>query len=194
MGEKNKIFFNDKAKGWSVSEENTRIADEVIERLSIKPDEKVVDIGCGTGILYDLLTERDVMHYVGIDISEKMLETFAERFPLATLVCEDFEGDISHIQGDNDYCIIFNAVPHFENLFRVFENANELLKVGGRFIIVHCRTREGLKAHHAAINYQSPKAEPIPLDEELVTLCREARFEIAALEDEDYFYFECVKL
>lgn len=193
MGRKDKAFFDSSAQAWHVPEKNIRIADEVIERLDIKPDEKVIDIGCGTGVLYDLLTERDVMHYVGIDISEEMLKAFAQRFPLATLVCGDFEGEISHIQGDNDFCIIFNAVPHFENLFRVFMNASELLKRGGKLVIVHCRTRAGLKAHHEAIQYTSPKAEPIPLDEELQTLCRETGFEIKVIEDTSYFYFECMK-
>ena len=134
------------------------------------------------------------MHYVGIDSSENMLKVFAERFPLATLVCVDFEGEISHIQGENDYCIIFNVVPHFENLLRVFMNANELLKTGGQLVMVHCRTREELKAHHKAINYTSAKEEPIPLDDELKELCRKTGFEIKMIEDEKYFYFECVKI
>lgn len=194
MEEKDKIFFNDNAGDWQVPAQNIKIAEEVIERLGIRLGERVVDIGCGTGILYDLLTERDVVHYVGIDYAENMLQKFAERFPLATLVCGDFEKDVSHIQRDNDYCIIFNAVPHFEDLLSVFKNANKLLKSGGKLVIVHCRTREGLKAHHAKIGYTSNKKEPIPLDEEFMTLCKQTGFENVILEDEAYFYFEGIKL
>ncbi len=193
MGEKDKVFFNNHAQDWQVSKQNIRIAEEIIERLHIKPQEKIIDVGCGTGILYDLLTERDVMYYVGIDISEEMLKIFRERFPLATLVCEDFEGEISHIQGENDYCILFNVIPHFDNLLSVFKNASKLLKCGGRLVIVHSRTRAGLKAHHKAINFTSNKEEPIPLDEEFITLCQAAGFQIEALEDQNYFYLQCIK-
>ena len=41
MGRKDKVFFDSSAQAWNVPEKNIRIADEVIERLNIKPDEKV---------------------------------------------------------------------------------------------------------------------------------------------------------
>lgn len=188
-----KDFFNNLANTWDIPVENIAIAQEMIERLGIQSGERVLDVGCGTGILYELLRHRTGVEYVGMDISDKMLEQFKGRFPEANLVQGDFENEWHQWGEEFDYCIIFNSIPHFNDMIMTIMHAASYLKEGGKLAIVHCRTREGLKAHHRAIGYQSQKEEPIPLNEELVALCRDEAFGDIMIEESHYFYFEATK-
>lgn len=189
----NKEYFNRLSVTWEVPEENIKIGQQVLDKLNIKKQDYILDIGCGTGVLYGLLKERGCGHYKGIDISEEMLEQLKKRFVDAEVSCMDFEKMAITPEEKYDYCIIFNSIPHFDNLNTTFQKAYHLLKEEGKLVIVHCRTRKQLKEHHKKIGYISPKEEPIPLDEELIRLCRKIGFKNDIIKDEDYFYFECQK-
>lgn len=53
-----------------------------INQLRLKPNDRVLDFGCGYGALYGLLLERglDAVQYHGYDINETMLATARELF------------------------------------------------------------------------------------------------------------------
>lgn len=74
-------------------------------RQTIKPGYRVIDLGCGTGLFLDLHW-KDPGNYVGVDISEKMLEVARRKHP-------------SHHKAD---CFIL-ADMTATGLFRRFEHA-----------------------------------------------------------------------
>lgn len=163
----------------------------MINRLEICKGDSVLDVAAGTGILFALLKDRGLCKYVAIDISDKMVEEFIDLYPDTDVRCLDFEADIL-LEKKFDYVIIFNSIPHFDNLRRVFLNAFKNLKAGGKFTISHSRTREGLKEHHRRIGY-IPEKEPIPTDETLYQLSKECGFKNVAIENREYFFFSCEK-
>lgn len=67
--------------------ENSVLKKEVADLLSGGRNIRVLDIGCGTGLGYELLsgTDRNFV-YVGLDTSAAMIDHFRKRFPTAAVV------------------------------------------------------------------------------------------------------------
>lgn len=184
--------FNEKAQEWhnNISQRTFDVAEDLINRLNISEGCNLLDVAAGTGILYSFLMNRKLRKYVAVDISDKMIEKFKEIYKEADVRVMDFEKR-TVFEEAFDYIVIFNSIPHFNDLDAVFQNAYDNLKTSGKFIIAHSKTRQGLKEHHRSIGYKCNKEEPIPLDEEFIMLCDKYEFRELVLEDEDYFYF-CV--
>lgn len=184
--------FNEMAKEWNknIPKQSYDVAYNLIEKFNIGKSKKVLDVACGTGILYSILKDRDLSAYAAVDISDNMIKEFKTDYPEANVVKGDFESEMTFGEAF-DYVIIYNSIPHFNNLDEVFKNAYNNLKSGGKFIIAHSRTRNGLKQHHKDIGYVSDKKEPIPVDELLLELSERYGFKDVRIEDTNYFCFSC---
>lgn len=188
----NKLIFDEMSKNWNqnIPLANYKITGSIIDKFGIEKDCSVLDVACGTGILYSSIEDRNLARYVGIDISQKMIGEFINNFPHADVRQADFESKVL-LEITFDYIIIFNSIPHFNNLEAVFENAYNNLNSGGTFIIAHSRTREGLKEHHRKIGHVPDRKDPIPRDELLLELSKRYKFSDVNISDEDYFCFSC---
>lgn len=168
----------------------TNSCKKIVNLLEIAKGDSVLDVASGTGILYWALKDIHLKNYLALDISEKMLEELTIVFPEAKTKCLDFDKKVD-LNEKFDYVIIFNSIPHFENINIVFENAKKLLNTGGKFAIIHGRTRQGIKEHHKKIGYNLGR-EPIPTDVILNKLSREYNFHDVVIKDEEFFYFSCI--
>lgn len=64
----------------------------MVKRINIPKHASILDIGCGTGILYEILKEEKLeCKYVGIDLSESMIEVGKKRYPGIDLQVMDSE-------------------------------------------------------------------------------------------------------
>ncbi len=187
-----KEYFNKTYEGWKdMSDEKGRIILETIDRLGIFEGSSVLDVASGTGVFYGALRGRGLCNYVALDISENMLKELEVLYPEAKTICDDFDKEI--VLGDSfDYIVIFNSIPHFENLDMVFDNASRHLKNGGTFAIVHSKTRDGLKQHHMSIGYDMGRPA-IPEDSVLLEVAGRFGFKDCAMSDDEFFYFCCHK-
>ncbi len=149
-----KEFFNRLAPGWNAAEKHTKeeIKDYITERLPIKKGMKVLDVGCGTGIITDALYDLAQNEVTAIDVSDEMIkiakQTLAES--TADFVCADFY-EFSP-KDKYDYVVCFNAYPHFIDSKKFVRKANELLVRGGICAIMHNFAREKLATHHRALS------------------------------------------
>lgn len=116
----------------------------VIRELALRGDERILDIGCGTGTLTrDIaaaLTDKNKSLCTGLDAAEKMIEiarrkaagtpnirfdsAIAERLPYENA---SFDASVS--------TFFFHHI-HFELKKKVLAETARVLKPGGRFIIV----------------------------------------------------------
>jgi len=188
-----KTYFNETYQSWQkeLTLEKRDIISQTLTLLELRPSDAVLDVGCGTGVLYDALNTLGLSQYLGLDISENMLSAFNAVFPDAKTVCENFD-QVIHLNQSFDICIIFNSIPHFENIEVVFKNAYNHLNPKGKFAIVHARTRKGLKEHHQKIHY-SMSHEAIPSDHTLALLCEKNHFRLDTILDQDFFFCLCEK-
>jgi len=190
--ENQKMYFNENYESWKeVSDEKGRIINKTINKLGISEGDTVLDVASGTGVLYPALRHLRLSNYVALDISENMLKELKGLYPEAKTICDDFDKEVK-LEAIFDYIIIFNSIPHFENLDIVFANAYRHLKIGGTFAIVHSKTRGGLKQHHKNIGYNLGR-DAIPCNTALRELVEKNEFIDCIIDDEDFFYFSCRK-
>ena len=133
-----------------------------------------------------------IKDYMAIDISEKMLEEFLKQYKDVKTKLLDFEKSVQ-LEDKYNFIIIFNSIPHFQDLNAVFENARNNLKQDGKLSIIHARTRMGLAEHHNRIGYYLDR-DAIPKDDTLDRLCNEHGFVIEEILDDTFFFFSCKKL
>ena len=99
----------------------------------------VLDCGCGTGVLMEILTQRGY-DCTGVDASERMLEGARERFEKngkrAHLVCQDLERIDMYGAYDIVFCTLdtVNHILSLRGLKAFFKRLYNFTEPGGSFI------------------------------------------------------------
>jgi len=143
-----------------ILEETKRNFDEIAEHFSmtrqwpwevmksflvyVKEGDKVLDIGCGNGRLYELLKEKNV-EYVGVDNSEKLIEIAKNKFSIFNfqfskpqfIVADAL--DLPFFKDEEFNAVFMLAVlPHIpskELQLKVLKNAYRVLKKNGSLFL-----------------------------------------------------------
>ncbi len=69
----------------------TPTLEALLASLALETPEKVLDLGCGTGLATKVLLKRfPYAEITGLDFSRKMLEIYREKFPHARTLFGDF--------------------------------------------------------------------------------------------------------
>ena len=133
---------------------------KTLGRISKGKFARVLDFGCGVGRNYDLLTTK-CRHYVGVDISEKMLAQAkgdthlidGERLPFAA--------------GSFDLIVSFWVLQHViddEALDRIFSEFQRCLVVGGKVVLVERSSAEIPWQPHKPKQYINRRSPEIYLE------------------------------
>jgi trans-aconitate 2-methyltransferase len=107
---------------------------DVLERLDLRGDERVLDAGCGTGRVTALLLERvPDGHVVAVDGSQAMVDETRRRFGDRV---EAFAVDLLDLELDGPVdAILSTATFHWiEDHDRLFARLHAALKPGGRLV------------------------------------------------------------
>ena len=141
-------FFDNCAPWWdSDMIRNEDIINRILDNGGIKEGIDVLDVACGTGVLFPDYLKRNVASVTGIDISPEMAKIAASKFPQYKVIC----GDVEETCFDKkfDAIMVYNAFPHFPDPARLIERLAGLVKVGGRLSVAHGMSRAALQNHHA---------------------------------------------
>lgn len=125
--------FNQKAHLWeSISISQQQAANDLVPMLTIKNNEEVLDVGCGTGYLTEKLHKLSKNTY-GMDIAENMVKVAKELRPHIHFSLGDAEQ--LNLKERFDW-IITNAVTYyFKDMAGTFKNFHNALKVGGKYAL-----------------------------------------------------------
>lgn len=144
-------FFDSLAESW----DNDMIKiqwkiDKIFDISEVTAGKKILDVGCGTGVLIPDYVKRKVLKCVAVDISEKMTQIAKSKFSNyenVEFLCADAE--YAEFDDNFDCVIIYNAFPHFVNSAKLLENLSGCLKYGGRITVAHGMSRKALIKHHS---------------------------------------------
>ena len=141
-------FFNRCAPSWDAEMiRNEEVIQIILDNAHIRQDIHVLDVACGTGVLFPDYFARKVRSVTGIDIAPEMARRAEEKFPEAEVIC----GDVETYPFDKQYdaVMVYNAFPHFPDPKRLIERLSALTKFGGRLSIAHGLSRAMLARHHS---------------------------------------------
>lgn len=140
-------FFNDFAPNWDNEPiADTHIINTILDNANVCESIDVLDVGCGTGVLFPYYIERNVKSITAVDLSPEMVKIAKGKFAQADVIC----GDAENITFDKqfDVIMIYNAFPHFPNPDALIENLSKALKTGGRISIAHGMSKKELDEIH----------------------------------------------
>lgn len=140
-------FFNDFAPRW----DNEPVCDKeilhiILDNSGVTENIDVLDVGCGTGVLFPYYLERNVKSITAVDLSPEMVKIAKSKFPQVEITCDDAES----ISFDRqfDAIMIYNAFPHFPNPDTLIENLSKAIKSGGKISIAHGMSKKELDKVH----------------------------------------------
>jgi trans-aconitate methyltransferase len=105
--------------------------ESVLELLDVKPGERILDLGCGTGHLTQEIKDHGA-EVVGIDASAEMIETASKKFPEVRFAV----ADAADFHFDEPFDAVFsNAALHWvHKADDAIKCVYDSLKPGGRFV------------------------------------------------------------
>ncbi len=146
---------------------------------------KILDVACGTGVLFPYLLKQEPASLTGIDISAEMIRQAARKFsaPNINLVA----GDVLKWKDDGfDFIFLHNAYPHFADKQKLAGWVWEHLAPGGRFMLAHSDGRATINSRHSGEKTREVSQGLGPATEE-VALWREF-LAVDILADTSEFY------
>ena len=143
-------YFDRAAKRWDahmVTDE--RKIEAILDAAGICPGATVLDVACGTGVLFPYYLRRDVARVIGVDVSSEMVRIAKGKTtdPRVEVLCGDME--TLPVRRLCDCCVIYNAFPHFRDPERLIRRLAQWVKPGGRIAVAHGMSLEALRRHHA---------------------------------------------
>ena len=141
-------FFDNCAPWWDADMiRHEDIISTILDNGGIREGIHVLDVACGTGVLFPDYLSRGVASVTGIDLSPEMVKIARGKFPELTVIC----GDVEDVQFDQkfDAVMVYNAFPHFPDPAHLVKVLADLVKPGGKLSVAHGMSRAALTSHHS---------------------------------------------
>ena len=109
---------------------------QMLAELEREPFADVLDVGCGTGAVLELLHEKyPEAHYVGLDLTPDMIAVAqAKNLANVEFVVGDAE-DLPFADESFDAVLSSNSFHHYPNPEKFFAGVRRVLRPGGRLIL-----------------------------------------------------------
>lgn len=144
-------FFDRCAPTWDAEMiKNDKIIGTILDNAEVSENMDILDVACGTGVMFDYYLARNVASVTGIDIAPEMAKIAAGKYEnnsRVQVIC----GDVEEAAFDKkfDAIVVYNAFPHFPNPRKLIKTLSGLLKENGRLTVAHGMSREAIDNHHS---------------------------------------------
>jgi SAM-dependent methyltransferase len=123
-----------RATDWALSEDQqTPTYEAALERLDVRPGDRVLDIGCGVGTFLGLVKDRGARPS-GLDASAALIELARERLPDADLRVGEMEA-LPYENDTFDLVTGFNSFFFADDIMGAVREAGRVAKPGGPVVI-----------------------------------------------------------
>ena len=177
-------FFDNCAPWWDADMvRNEDLITMILDNGGIREGIHVLDVACGTGVLFPDYLSRNVASVTGIDISPEMARIAAEKFPQVKVICGDVE--MTDFGRKFDAIMVYNAFPHFPDPAHLIKVLAGLVKPGGKLSVAHGMSRAQLASHHAG------RASKVSIDlihEKELAALMEPYFDVEVIISNDRMY------
>lgn len=182
-------FFDAMADGWDSNQErNEKAIDFILTKGGVRDGVNVLDVACGTGILFHDYLNRGAK-VTGMDISSEMLRVAGEKFPDIKVICADAEA--YKFEEKYDVVMIYNAFPHFPDPEKLLLNLSNALRDGGRLTVAHGLSEKELAECHATV--AKDVSLPLPSKEKLANMMSASLKVDVMISDEEKYIVSGVK-
>ncbi len=176
-------FFDNCAPWWDDDMiRNEEIITTILTVGGIRQGMDVLDVACGTGVLFPDYLSRGVASVTGIDISPEMAKIAGAKFPEVKVICGDVE--TAEFGKRFDAIMVYNAFPHFPDPAHLIEVLAKHTKPGGRLSVAHSMSRAALTDHHK----RASKVSIDLLEEHALAALFEPWFQVDAVISTDRMY------
>lgn len=184
-------FFNLRAATWDEKMvRNEEAISAILDCAGIREGIDVLDVACGTGVLFRDYLNRGVASLTAIDVAPKMARIAQEKFPQVDVICGNVE--TWPFERKFDSVVVYNAFPHFPVFPRIVRELAFLTKPGGRLTVAHGMSLERLRAHHAGAASKISREMLAP--EELAVLMRRYFIVDTALSDDEKYIVSGIRV
>lgn len=142
-------FFDRLAPEWDANMvTNDNVINIILDNAGVKCGRDVLDVACGTGVLFLYYMSRNIGSLTAIDISPKMIEIAKEKYKNTDIdiICGDVE--TYDFKKKFDSIVVYNAFPHFKDADALISVLAAKLKPGGTLTIAHGMSRDKINSHH----------------------------------------------
>lgn len=182
-------FFDRLASCWDDNMvRNEEAIKLILDNGGIKEGTAVLDIACGTGVLFPDYIRRGAS-VTGVDISEEMVKAAKGKFPQTEIICADAE--TFDFPQSYDAVMIYNAFPHFGNPLGLFDNITKVLNEKGRLTVAHGMSEMELAECHSGT--ASKVSLPLPSKERLAEMMSDYVDVDVMISDENMYMVSGIK-
>ncbi len=142
-------FFDHLAPSWDAELiKDDAVIGKILDNAGVTPGKDVLDVACGTGVLFPFYFARQPGSLTAIDISSEMVKIARSKFEGrgVEILC----GDVEEVDFGRqfDCIVVYNAFPHFPEPERLIACLASLLRSGGTLTVAHGMSREEIDHHH----------------------------------------------
>lgn len=187
MHDAHREFFDNLASEWDLqyTAEDLERLSNLLAELKITEGMAILDLGCSTGILFDMLRRRVGPGglITGVDYSLRMAQKAHRNFPFDNVTVVDADASaLPFLDSTYDMAISFESFPHFARQQETLGEVDRVLKPGaGIYIIDLASSKEVVEIHQregGAVKY-----DKLPSEVELRRMFAQSNFDQVQIED-----------
>jgi len=167
-----------------------------VERASRAQASRILDVGCGTGILLPYLLQACPLAtcVVELDFAEDMLRENARKVPdrRVARLCADAQ-TLPFPDEHFDLAVCFGVLPHLVDLKAALEELLRVLRPSGGLAVGHLMGSAELNAFHRLLG-GPVVSDTLPPAESLAQMLRHLKATVVAAEENpDWYFVQAVK-
>jgi len=113
------------------------IRDKIVELM--KPNEEMLDVGCGNAVLYEHLPPELRHAYTGVDFTPEFIQLCRTRFPEGNWKVEE----ATKLSFPDNHFFLVTSTTVLQHIQDWKKAASELVRVSKKYVVSNCRSHWG---------------------------------------------------
>ncbi len=188
-------FYDSLAAEWDLmftAEDMERLS-HLVDGLEIDDGWHILDLGCGTGVLFDMLRRRvgPAGTVTGVDFSLQMASRAHRNFPFDNVNVVGADATNLPFKADTfDMAVSFASFDNFADQQKALVEAHRVLKTGAQFCIIYLVSSKELSEEHRQTGGLLA-TDKLPPREKMLELFDRSNFRTVRIEDHPGLYLAC---